>query len=129
MGVDMQKFIRSSIAPILLFLLAIGSLTAQEPVVPAIPVLIRPSWAKNDTALKSAYDTLRWHKAANALTYRVQVATNNIFTPIIKDSSFVTDTALVVRLSIMNYKYYWRVKSFNDESESDWSAIDSFATY
>ena len=69
--------------------------TIQEgSVIPAAPVITRPSWAAGDTTLSNT-DTLKWNAGTSgtgATTYNVQVATNASFSSIAKTVSAVSGT-------------------------------------
>lgn len=68
-----------------------------------------------------------WHSSVAASSYRLQVATDDIFTAIVVDSS-VADT--LVRLSALNAstKYYWHVSALNASDTGDYSAPVGFTT-
>ncbi|MGD8777900.1 MAG: hypothetical protein PVH88_02945 [Ignavibacteria bacterium] len=93
------------------------------------PVLLSPpnndTLGVNDTALV-------WQSVAGANSYRVQAAIDAAyFTVIYVDTTVVGDTTLSLQNLIgtelrIGWKYYWRVRAINDDSQSTYSSVRSF---
>ncbi|MEA2077391.1 MAG: T9SS type A sorting domain-containing protein, partial [Candidatus Marinimicrobia bacterium] len=97
---------------------------AQYTPLPGIPELISPtdSLSESPTTL-----SLIWHSSVNSTSYRVQVASDSIFSNILIDKTHL-DTTLAISDLQYNTPYFWQVKSFHQAVESDWSQIYSFTT-
>jgi serine protease AprX len=76
-----------------------------------------------DTALALFWSRSRW-----AITYRVQVATDPLFTTILLNDSTVSDTVRLLAGLGHGATYYWRVSARNIYGTSAFSAIFSFST-
>jgi 3-phytase len=72
--------------------------------------------------------TLGWNASAEALFYRLQVSATADFSGAMYDQSNISDTEALVSGLSFNTVYYWRVKAYGDDMESDWSATRSFTT-
>lgn len=72
--------------------------------------------------------TLSWNSDAGAMSYHVQVADNQNFSPLKFENSSLTNTS--VQISALNYatQYYWRVRSNYLLVSSDWSSVWKFTT-
>jgi endo-1,4-beta-xylanase len=68
-----------------------------------------------------------WRSSEGAKNYRLQVATNRTFTPLVVDST-VVDTSLTVAPLTATATFYWRAYAANDSGTSAWSSIASFST-
>jgi len=85
---------------------------------PAIPQLNFP--LHNVKNLPRAL-TLSWQSSMRASNYRLQLATDSLFSTLqIDDSSITTNTKYI---SSLNYgmNYYWRLRAINIAGSSDWS--------
>ncbi len=69
-----------------------------------------------------------WRRAARSRAYRIQVAANPIFTPVVVDNAIALDTVRSIGGLADSVRYYWRVQSTNDRGESYWSTTWSFVT-
>ena len=99
--------------------------TAPPATIPEIPILATPA----DEAVDVLTTTdLAWNEADRADTYRVQVATASDFSTVFADISDITTLSVDVTDFAFQTTYYWRVKAFNIEGESDWSEVWSFTT-
>ena len=89
------------------------------------PVLTYP---RNDTIQVPTRTLLKWAKNSDQEKYHLQVSTNINFTNLIVDSSDLGDTQFELS-NLSNYTfYYWRVKAYNDNCESNWSYPYTFVT-
>jgi hypothetical protein len=70
---------------------------------------------------------LKWSEVLRATFYHVQVATEPTFKSIRYQDSLVASNSMTVDLDI-NMQYYWRVKSKNLATKSEWSTVASFRT-
>jgi hypothetical protein len=89
----------------------------------SVPVLISPP--NNSTGLINPV-TFVWNSVSGAVNYRLQVATDSLFSAI----QFDTTTALTskVRLLLSNTKYYWRLGAISPAGNTTWSALWRFTT-
>jgi len=85
------------------------------------PVVISPI----DTVGESTTPTMIWHSSEAASSYRLQVATDDIFSAVVVDST-VGDTLLQLPSLNENTKYYWRVAAMNASDTGDYSSSVSF---
>ena len=92
------------------------------------PVLVDPSdGAFTDTLTL----LLRWNYMIYAKGFRVQVATDSLFSVIVIDTDQVVPTQLWIPKGILlpNTMYYWRVRAYLEASDSsDWSSPWKFGT-
>lgn len=92
----------------------------------APPVLISPK----DSVIGIAVDEeLLWEETDGADSYVVEIATDSMFTSIVKSYPNVTDLSVAAD-GLDNYtEYYWRAKAENEQGNfSDWSAWGRFST-
>lgn len=93
---------------------------------PAVPVLSIPSNGSIDVATTP---TLVWSTVANAVSYRVQVATSSTFGTTVIDDSTVTSSSKSVSTALAgNATYYWRVSATNAGGSSAYSTSFNFTT-
>lgn len=72
--------------------------------------------------------TLSWNAAEGASDYSLQVSTSQDFGVLLYDKTEIKNTEFsLTDLSIFT-KYYWRIKSVNEDGESPWSEIRFFTT-
>tara|TARA_R110001583_G_scaffold160872_1_gene312758 strand:- start:30695 stop:34528 length:3834 start_codon:yes stop_codon:yes gene_type:complete len=81
----------------------------------------------NNKALVLKPYTLKWFKDVNALSYDIQISTDNTFLSIIESATTTTNT-FAPQLLQPNITYYWRVKAINDCGESAYSTVFNFKT-
>jgi hypothetical protein len=75
---------------------------------PPVPILVSPA---NNATGQNLSLTLVWNRSAGALSYRVQLALDSMFTNLILNDSTVTDsTRTVSGLNPLTY-YWWRVNA------------------
>lgn len=75
----------------------------------------------------SLSEELKWEADSNAVSYDVQVASDNNFTLLVFDEN-VTTNSLNVNGVLGNTVYYWRVKPKNNCGEGSYSNTFSFTT-
>jgi transposase-like protein len=91
---------------------------------PTMPLLSSPA---NNLVNDTIAPTLKWTASAGTTSYRVQVATDYLFTtPLVDDTS--TTLAKVLSKLSYNTKYYWRVNAKNIGGISPYSTIWNFTT-
>jgi hypothetical protein len=94
--------------------------------VPAQPTLLTPS---NGETNQPARPTLAWSDTAQAVSYDVQIATDDQFTHIIDSATGLTNTFYVPGVDLdTNTLYFWRVRARNTCGLSGNSAVFSFST-
>ncbi|MFH0736181.1 MAG: FlgD immunoglobulin-like domain containing protein [bacterium] len=105
----------------------LGTFVINGSTTPALPV---PSWPIGGNMVYSTSPTLYWYlnEYAVGLTYQVELNTTNTFTgtPTIDGltSLYHTFTGLTA-----GETYYWKVRSFNGTTPSEWSLAESFEIY
>lgn len=90
---------------------------------PLIPIADSTSIAEE----KPLDATLVWHSSYLATSYNLQVASTNLFTNIILDTT-ITDTTHLINLMEYSTTYYWRVSAINENGISEFSEEQSFLT-
>jgi hypothetical protein len=88
------------------------------------PTLQTPNDKKMLVNNKTVYHL--WSPTGRYDYFRLQVAEDEQFTQIVKDSTNIYNTLDSMKLS-SNKTYYWRVKSFYRNLESNWSEIHSYS--
>jgi hypothetical protein len=94
------------------------------PLPPSAPQLVSPVGDSTNIFVDTS---LAWKKASGALSYDVQVSTNNLFGPKIFDFTGISDTFKAIAGLSTVTKYYWRASAVNTGGISGWTA-DSFIT-
>jgi hypothetical protein len=86
-----------------------------------------PSLASPDSGSvnRPLIDTLKWNAVTDAASYNMQVSTLSDFSVKLLDSSGLTVTSCLVKLS-NDSAYYWRVNSKNTGGISSWSSVWKF---
>ena len=70
-----------------------------------------------------------WVATDHTNYYELQVSTNDTFTEIVRDVSFVLSNTYTLTDELdYNTEYYWRVRAVNEEGEGDWSDTNNFTT-
>jgi cyclophilin family peptidyl-prolyl cis-trans isomerase len=90
--------------------------------VPSAPTLNSPaigSYAASTSRI------LKWNAQSDGIIYTAQVATDSLFSNIVKTANLGTNQYNVTGLSPLT-KYYWRVKTNNGGHTSDYSAVWNF---
>lgn len=96
-----------------------------NPVPPVTPQLFAPS---NNAINQSTTLNLVWFRSQNALSYRVQLATDAGFSNLIVNDSSLTDTTRQVSGLNNNATYYWRINAKNAVGTSNYSSTWQFTT-
>jgi hypothetical protein len=89
------------------------------------PWLIAPA----DSALvnQELNARLEWTPVGYVNSYSLQVATDEAFNTLIVNENILTKAVYDLPVSD-NTAYYWRVKSYNDSGDSEWSDIHTFTS-
>lgn len=93
--------------------------------VPPPPQLLIPT---NGVANVPTTALLRWNPADAAVTYRVQVAKNAAFFPVLMDIDLIAGTSRQITGLDALATYYWRVLGRNSVGEGLWSDAWHFTT-
>jgi hypothetical protein len=94
--------------------------------VPSRPSLVLPL---NGAVGVSTTPLLVWNRVGVVDTYRLQVATDTVFSAVVYDDTTVTDTSRQVAPALQgSHKYFWRVNAKNVAGWGDTSLIRSFRT-
>lgn len=85
--------------------------------------------ANNATGI-SVTPVLSWTSNCIPDSFRLQIATDSLFTTIVKDQSLITPTNFNLLPGILSAgtKYYWRVYGINAAGVGKWSTINNFTT-
>jgi hypothetical protein len=70
-----------------------------------------------------------WNKSISALTYRLQVSQDSLFTNLVVNDSTLTDSTIVVTNLTVNKYYWWRVNAKNTIGTSPYSIVWKFGTF
>ncbi|MGE5316339.1 MAG: glycosyl hydrolase family 18 protein [Acidobacteriota bacterium] len=105
----------------------VGKTTVVTTPAPLAPVPSSPANGATNQPLSVA---LSWNASANASTYRVQLASDSLFSA---SSMIVNDSTLTARtrtVSLPSYvsTYYWRVNAKNTTGTSAYSPVQKFTT-
>jgi len=93
---------------------------------PPPPSLIYP--ANNATTIPLT-PTMQWSAVSSASSYRIQIALNNNFNPVVLDQTTPNNSFTVPSgFLIGNTNYYWRVASINAGGQGTYSAAWMFTT-
>jgi hypothetical protein len=101
----------------------IGSLS-DVPLLPN-PTLVQP--VNFATKVNASNAVFQWDSVAIATCYRLQIATDSLFTDIKVDTLYVNFTRTVSSLN-SDTKYFWRVRAIKPGMLGDYSAIYGFTT-
>ncbi|MBM4176054.1 MAG: T9SS type A sorting domain-containing protein [Ignavibacteria bacterium] len=93
--------------------------------VPSAPTLLSPA---NGSTNQSKTPTLSWDASSGATSYRLQVATDSLFSSIIFNDSTIATTSKQLPTLNANTKYFWRVNAKNSAGTSAYSTIWNFTT-
>ncbi len=92
---------------------------------PSAPTLLSPV---NGSTNQSKTPTLSWNASSGATSYRLQVATDSLFTSVVFNDSTITTTSKQLYPLNANTKYFWRVNAKNSAGTSSYSTIWNFTT-
>jgi RHS repeat-associated protein len=93
--------------------------------VPQAPTLVSP--LNNSTNVLSN-SSLSWNIVQGALTYGLQVSTNNQFTNLIINQTGISATSYNQTVLNNGIQYFWRVNATNTAGTSAWSTVWNFTT-
>jgi hypothetical protein len=92
---------------------------------PAAPTLVSP---RNTTA-ENRLTTFVWNAVPFATKYRVQVASDNAFATIVRDTTVAFDTTVTLANHLdSETPYFWRAGAINDGGLGTWAATVTFTT-
>jgi hypothetical protein len=91
----------------------------------AAPVLVRPLEGAVD---QLSHLELHWNRTSGATGYRVQVASDSVFTALVLNDSLLADTTRSIGSLSFSTTFYWRVRGTNPADSGMWSAARSFTT-
>lgn len=101
------------------------SFTTTSVIVLSAPILASPTSGSINVSITP---TLAWMSSNGATSYDLQVSTKSNFTLLVTNLTGVTNTSSVISGLRKNTNYYWRVRSRNNSSVSNWSGIWNFKT-
>lgn len=99
--------------------------TTSVPPPPPPPALASPA---NGAIGVATNPTLTWNASTGAASYRLQIATDTLFTSIAVDQSEIATTSYSASGLTTNTKYYWRVSATNTGGTSGFSTVFAFTT-
>ena len=88
------------------------------------PVLVSPP---NNATGQPVNLTLKWNNVTYASSYRVQLASDSLFTTIIKDSTLVPDSLYVSGLT-SSHSYWWKVAGITTTGAAPFGGAFKFTT-
>lgn len=101
--------------------------------VPTVPVLTQPANGAVDVRTKTL-SFVSWAPSSHPnglqlpISYRVQIATDSLFTAIYRDSTGINVQNYSIRNTTPKTKFWWHVKALNEDGESEWSTTWSYTT-
>ena len=72
--------------------------------------------------------TLHWISEPGAASYEVEIALDSNFADLLRDTTSITATSVIVPGITSNKTYYWRVRSWRPQLAGEWSGTAMFAT-
>jgi uncharacterized protein (TIGR02145 family) len=102
-----------------------GKLEIVVGTISASPTLLTPNHNSTEVSLSP---TLIWNPVNDAVSYTLQVSTNNSFSSFIFNQSGFTNTNQQINGLNSNTTYYWRISATNIYGTSSWSSVFSFKT-
>jgi hypothetical protein len=99
---------------------------AVSPLPPPPPVLVSPP---NGSYNQPSTVRFTWNKSLYAVTDRLQVASDSLFTMIVVNDSTIADSTILVANLTVNRYYWWRVNAKNAVGISPYSASWKFGTF
>lgn len=99
--------------------------SSSVPEVPTIPELCFP---QNQSVDVSNMTVLSWFKSENASSYSMQLAKDSLFNEIVIEQNPIPQASIQLSNLLFNTPYYWRVRAYNENVPSEWSAINEFQT-
>ncbi len=102
-----------------------GRVRDAASVPPSVPSLASPA---NGATNQSTNVTLSWSAALGALTYRLQVSTDQNFGTLVYEQSLLSGTSQAMSGLSSGTTYYWKVSATNTAGTSLFSSTRSFTT-
>lgn len=93
--------------------------------IPEAPTSVSPF---DGTAIEGNSTVLSWNACDMAISYHVQVCTEENFSVCNVDKSSLTETSLQINDLGYAKRYYWRIAAVNNDGASEWSAPHTFVT-
>ena len=93
---------------------------------PAFPLLLAP--ADGATGVSTQDVDFVWTHVDGAVSYDVQLSTQDDFSSIEQGKQGIADTTLLLTGLSAETSYFWRVRSNNEGGTSEWSARGEFST-
>ncbi len=94
--------------------------------IPSAPTLVSPP---NGSFNQPSTVRFIWYKSISAITYRLQVALDSLFTNIVVNDSTIADSTILVANLTVNKYYWWRVNAKNSYGTSPYSSVWRFGTF
>lgn len=91
---------------------------------PGTPQLVQPSNEQTNVGIPV---TLQWNTENPSHLYRMQVASDSLFSELVHEVGELSSSSILVELQ-RGREYFWRVKAKANEIESDWSETWRFTT-
>lgn len=92
---------------------------------PAPPALVEPP---NQATGQPTAITLRWRSTAGASSYRLQVATDSLFSTLVLNQGGILDTSKLVSGLSSGTEFYWRVRATGAAGTGPFTDFWSFVT-
>ncbi len=99
--------------------------TGALPEAPQPAELISPQNTSIDISLAFTFE---WSNVSRASRYIFEISEDSSFTNLFFRNDQLTENFYFFPQLNSNTKYYWRIKSINNDGESDWSEVWSFTT-
>ncbi|MBW7873455.1 MAG: DUF4082 domain-containing protein [Ignavibacteria bacterium] len=106
-----------------------GTESFKTPAIAGIPEAV-PSWPIGDNTVYTTDQRLSWYMngPSAGLKYKLKYADNPGWNnAVVVDN--ITETGYNLTGLDLGASYYWKVKAFDDNSESDWSEVASFVVW
>lgn len=92
---------------------------------PGVPVLLAPAVGEQDVSLMPS---LSWMDAAQAESYNVEIATDEVFSNIVYSRVVEGNSHTVSTSLASSTRYYWRVRPLNACGAGDYAEVAQFTT-
>ncbi len=92
---------------------------------PSAPILTSPVNGSTDVSTSL---TFSWNASNEAVSYRIQIASDSLLTSIAMNKDNITNTSTTVNTLSVLTTYFWRVNSSNANGTSSWSDVWKFTT-
>ena len=93
---------------------------------PGVPSALLPASAATNVGRLTRFT---WNAVLNATKYRLQIATDNAFATVVRDTTVALDTTAVLQSPLdANADYYWRLNAQNIGGASAYSTARLFST-